>query len=99
MVSKPEKPLDFLIDKLSNPKGKLIFHIKSDHYLITIIVNRVVLIGPPGSEKKDYAKKLRERYGMSVVETGTLLKKEMQKKSPLGARVRKAFERREYGKL
>ena len=99
MVSKPDKPLDFLIDKLSNPKGKLIFHIQSDQNLIIYIVNRVVLIGPPGSEKKDYAKKLRERYGMSVVETGTLLKKEMQKKSEMGKRVRKAFERREYGKL
>lgn len=56
------------------------------------------MIGPPGSEKKDYAKKLRERYGMSVVETGSLLKKEMQKKTAHGLKVKKAFERREYGK-
>lgn len=79
MVSRPEKPLDFLIDKLSGPS-----------------VKRIFILGPPGSERREYAKKLRENFGLNIIETGSLLKKEVQKKSDLGLKIAQNMSNREY---
>ena len=41
-----------------------------------IIVKRIFLLGPPGSERKEYAKRLKETFNLTVIETGDLLQKE-----------------------
>ena len=86
MVTKPDKPLDYLIDKLSNPTGK--FYNISKSFTVTFFdlffihtVKRVFIVGPPGCERKDYAKRIREKYPMTIISTGDLLKKEITKKT------------------
>lgn len=63
-----------------------------------VTVKRIVLIGAPGCEKKEQARGLREKYGMQVIETSALLKKEVDKKSDLGAKIEQSMKNREYGK-
>ena len=60
LVHRPEKPLDFLIDKFSNPSGKFwVFD-----YLI---VKRFLLIGPAGSQRKGHCTNLATQYGLSAI--------------------------------
>ena len=61
-------------------------------------VKRFILIGPPGSEKKEYCKKIREQFGVSVIETGSLLRKEVQKQTDNGIKIQQAFDDKKYGK-
>lgn len=70
LVHRPEKPIDFLIDKFSNPT-----------------VKRFLIIGPAGSSRREHCKKLAATYGMNVVDTGSLLKLEVQKKTDLGTKI------------
>lgn len=62
LVNKPERPLDFLIDKLSCPPAK-----------------RVILMGPPGSERHITADALATLNGWSIINTGEVLRKEVVK--------------------
>jgi len=77
MVTKPDKPLDYLIDKLSNPT-----------------VKRLFVVGPPGCERKEYAKRIREKYPMTIISTGDLLKKEITKKTDHSEAIKQAFDQR-----
>lgn len=77
MVNKPDKPIDYLIDKLSNPT-----------------VKRVFILGPPGSERKEFAKRTKDKFPLVVIEAGSLLKKELTKKTDNAAAIQKAFENR-----
>ena len=36
-------------------------------------------MGPPGSDRKDHAKRMRDTFGMNLIETSALLKKEVIK--------------------
>ena len=100
LVSKPEKPIDFLIEKLQNPSCKYKVKAKVEDLILAHyhLVKRFILIGAPGSEKKEYCKKLREAFGINIIETGTLLKKEIQKQTDNGIKIQKAFDDKRYGK-
>lgn len=39
---------------------------------------------------------LRDQFGLNIIETGTLLKKEAQKQSEIGLKIDKAFKNKEY---
>ena len=41
--------------------------------LFVNLVKRIFLLGPPGSDRKDYAKRLKEKFNLTVIETGDLL--------------------------
>jgi hypothetical protein len=41
------------------------------------LVKRFFLMGPPGSDRKDHAKRMRDTFGMNLIETSALLKKEV----------------------
>jgi adenylate kinase len=47
----------------------------------------IVLLGPPGSGKGTQAAKLAENLGVPAISTGEILRREVQTKSELGARV------------
>ena len=49
---------------------------------------RVVLLGPPGSGKGTVAPKLGEKFGLDHLSTGQWFRKEVEKGSQLGAKVR-----------
>ncbi len=53
---------------------------------------RICLLGPPGSGKGTVAKKIHERYGVPVIEVGSLLREEASKQTTLGKRIKKIIE-------
>jgi adenylate kinase len=65
VINKPEKPLDFLIDKLHNP-----------------LLNRVILMGAPGTHRKEMAQSLASKFGMTHIDVGALLEMESKKETP-----------------
>ena len=63
------------------------------------LVKRVFIVGPPGSERKDFAKRAKDKFPLTVIETGSLLKKEVTKKTDHAEAIQKAFENRVLGKF
>lgn len=49
---------------------------------------RLILIGPPGSGKGTQAKLLSDKLGLEHISTGDILREEMAKGTPLGARAK-----------
>jgi hypothetical protein len=62
---KPEKPLDFLIDKLHNP-----------------LLQRVIMTGAPGTNRKEMAAELCKKFSMNHINTQALLEAEAKKDPP-----------------
>jgi adenylate kinase family enzyme len=60
-------------------------------------VKRLFILGPTGSDRKYYSKKLKESMSFSVIEIGALLRKEIIKKSDLAADISQAFFENRYG--
>jgi len=48
---------------------------------------RLVFVGPPGSGKGTQAKLLRDRYGLTVIGTGDILRDAVKQRTPLGVQV------------
>lgn len=59
-------------------------------------VKRFLIVGPAGSNRREHCKKLAETFKLNVIETGALLKLEVQKKTDLGAKIQEAFDKHEY---
>lgn len=52
----------------------------------------MILLGPPGSGKGTVAKYLHKEYSFSILSTGELLRKEMEKETELGQEVARFIE-------
>ena len=50
---------------------------------VTVIVRRVLIVGPSGSNRKENALALGEYFGWTCISMGDLLKKEVSKKTEL----------------
>ncbi|MBM3705472.1 MAG: adenylate kinase [Actinobacteria bacterium] len=57
---------------------------------------RIVLLGPPGAGKGTQAKKISDRYGISHISTGDILRNEVKNRTSLG---KEASEFMKHGKL
>ena len=55
-------------------------------------MKRVFVVGPPGAERKEFAKRAKDKFPLTVIETGSLLKKEVTKKSDHSEAIQRAFE-------
>jgi len=55
-------------------------------------VKRIFILGPPGSERKEFAKRSKDKFPVVCIETGSLLKKEVTKKTDHAEAIKKAFE-------
>lgn len=53
----------------------------------------IILFGPPGSGKGTQSEKLSERYGLIHLSTGSLLRKEIANKTPLGLEAKKLIDK------
>ena len=80
LVNRPENPLDFLIDKLKNPKPPI----------------RVFVVGPPGSNRKEIALSLSDHFAWPWINVGDLLNKEVSKKSDIGKEISDAKKMYKY---
>lgn len=78
LVAKPERPLDFLIDRLNEEPSK--FETSLILPSFPVLVKRVFLLGPPGSFRQENASHLKEFFP-NVIHTGDLLKDEAKKKT------------------
>src|SRR6266566_467621 len=56
---------------------------------------RIILLGPPGSGKGTVAARLRQEFGVNHISSGHLLRREVEKGSDIGQRVRLFLEKGE----
>ena len=57
---------------------------------------RIILLGPPGAGKGTQARKLAERYGLSVIATGDIFRDHIARETPLGMRAKEFVDSGEY---
>jgi adenylate kinase len=57
---------------------------------------RIILLGPPGAGKGTQARKLAERYGLSVIATGDIFRDHIERGTPLGMRAKEFVDSGEY---
>lgn len=57
---------------------------------------RIILLGPPGAGKGTQARKLAERYGLSVIATGEIFRDNIARGTPLGMRAKEFVDSGEY---
>ena len=55
----------------------------------------VILMGPPGAGKGTQASRLQERLGVPSISTGEILREEIKRKSPLGAKAKRYMDKGE----
>lgn len=82
IMQKPEDPIKFLLDKLTTPVGKLlILMIYELNFYKQFIAKRFIIVGPPGSNRKEIALSLNEYLSedmsLSCISVGDLLNKEI----------------------
>ncbi len=51
------------------------------------------MLGPPGSGKGTISNEIRGRYGAPIIQVGTMLREEAQRKTPFGERIADIMER------
>jgi adenylate kinase len=57
---------------------------------------RIILLGPPGAGKGTQARKLAERYGLSVIATGDIFRDHIARETALGLEAKKYVDAGEY---
>ena len=57
---------------------------------------RIILLGSPGAGKGTHARKLAERYGLTVIATGDFFREQIAAETPLGLKAKGYYERGEY---
>jgi adenylate kinase len=57
---------------------------------------RIILLGPPGAGKGTQARKLAERYGLSVIATGDIFRDHIARGTPLGLEAKEYVDSGEY---
>ena len=83
--TRPKDPLNFLVKKLTTAESKCFWR-----YNHSIIAKRLIIVGPPGSKRKEIALSLGEYLSEEgenpfvCISVGDLLRKEIQKKSEFG---------------
>lgn len=59
---------------------------------LNIIMNNIVLFGPPGAGKGTQSEKLIEKYQLTHISTGDLFRKHLSEGTPLGTRAQKYMD-------
>ena len=93
VINRPEKPLDFLIEKLQKSESKIYFLC-----LIDLTAKRIFLMGPPGTNRKETALALADHFSWQCISVGDMLRNEVSKKSEAGKVIAECFKNYRYGK-
>lgn len=81
IVAKPDAPLDYLIEKLQN----------------ATTTRRIILLGPPGTHKKSHGNVISALLNnFAAIDSGSLIKKEINRKTPLGMKVKESYTNLQY---
>lgn len=57
------------------------------------------MMGPPGTFRKENTQHIAEHFGWKVIDTGELLRREVNKKSETGKKISDAFKSYRFGKF
>lgn len=71
---------------------------KSERLTKIWLAKRIIIMGPPGSKRKEHALSLAEHFGYTCISVGDLLNKEISKKSEYGKAIAKARKAYTYSK-
>ena len=74
----PTNPSTTLLKSFRNPRVSCLIGLN-----LTVIVRRVLIVGPSGCNRKENALALGEYFGWMCISMGDLLKKEVSKKTEL----------------
>ncbi|ASJ11235.1 adenylate kinase [Thermococcus sp. P6] len=55
----------------------------------------VLIFGPPGSGKSTHSQRITERYGLTYISSGDMIRSEIERKSPLGVEMERYLARGE----
>ncbi len=84
IIHRPKDPLAYLIKRFTNPESNFISN-------VTSLVKRIIIVGPPGSKRKEIAlslaEHLSEERSIVCISVGDLLNKEITKKSEFGKQI------------
>lgn len=77
---KPKKPIKYLIKLLEKEES---------HYDIVV---KIVIIGCPGSQRKEYAKEIAAKFGIKhIISSGKLILNEIKKGTELGKQLKDTY--------
>ena len=62
-------------------------------------MKRIFILGPAGSERKDYATRVKDQFNLTLIETSDLLNKEAAKDSADARRIQSAQAQGCFGKF
>jgi len=82
IIDLPEDPVKYLLEKCKSGAKS--------------VQQRVILMGPPGSKRKEHALALAEHFNCESVSVGDLLNKEISKKSELGKCIKESRQAYQY---
>ena len=91
IINKPEDPVKFLIDKLDKPESKfkilaVSFFIFAQFFHLIFLATRIVLVGPPGSKRKEIALGLTAHFSeegkdFQCISVGDLITRQITQKN------------------
>ena len=93
IINKPEDPVGYMIQRLSEPER---IKFSSIHPLIQFIEKKIFVVGPPGSNVRELALQLADYLGYSCASVGDLLIKEISKKTDLGKTIEEYYRQLKY---
>ena len=101
IVSRPEQPLQFLLQKIKMNQGKLLIRLVlslSVLKYIFAIVRRIFLLGAPGACRQENLEALSEYFEWKRISTGKLLREHIQSSGPHANRIKQCFENFQFGR-
>ena len=91
LIQRPDSPIDFLIEKLKNPKPDI-------KIIANLLIKNIFIfvVGPPGSNRKEISLSLADHFTWPCINVGDLLNKEVSKKSDVGKEIADARKLYKY---
>ena len=80
IIDMPADPVKYLLEKCEAGRS----------------ASRVIIMGPPGSKRKEHALDLAEHFKFETISVGDLLQKEIHKKSDLGKCIKQSKQASQY---
>ena len=87
IVARPEKPLDFILEKLNAQPSKYFQSNDQTCNCHLFVVRRVFFLGPPGCSRLENSGALAEYFQWKHISCGDVLRSAAEAKTPTGQRI------------